>query len=122
MAILNLTDLHHVGRPPFSLAFLLLYSFLGLPGIGIFYRHGRIDVTWFVLPWRYWPYSRYAVCRGTNIDVMPAIQLLIISTRFLLPWDIGTSSRSTGTLEPRDIGTQVHREEKGPCLFESPNR
>ena len=36
MAILNLTELHHVGRPPFFLAFLLLYSILGLPGIGLF--------------------------------------------------------------------------------------
>ena len=36
MAILNLTDLHHVGLPPFFLAFLLLYSFLGLPAIGFF--------------------------------------------------------------------------------------
>ena len=40
MAILNLTDLHHVGRPPFFLA-THFWDFLVLR---FFYRHGRIDV------------------------------------------------------------------------------
>ena len=56
--------------------------------------------------------------RGIHSVVMPAIQLSINSTRFLLPRDIGprdigTPSRSTGTLEPRDIGTPSAHGGKG---------
>ena len=83
-------------------ASLLFFSLLAL------FR--RLIWYWYVLPWRYWTYCHYVVCRGFHIDVMPAIQLLINPTRFLLPWDNGTPrhwnpSRSTGTFEPRDIGT-----------------
>ena len=93
MAILNLTDLHHFGRPPFFLAFLLLFSFWGLPGIGIFYRYGCINV------------MQYAVvCR---IDGTTATQLLINTTSFPLSW----------TLEPRDIGIPSAQEgERGTDL------
>ena len=45
------------------------------------------------------------VRRGIHFVVMPATQLLINTTWFSLSRDIGTPSRSTGTLEPRDIGT-----------------
>ena len=70
-----------------------------------------------------WPYCPYVVCidlavlavlslyvvrHGFHIDVMLATQLLINSTRFPLPWDIGTPRHWNPESMQRDIGTSGH--------------
>ena len=71
--------------------------------------------TWYSASSRYWQYGRTVATRYGSTDATTATQLLINLTWFLLPWDIGTPSRSTGTLEPRDIGTpSAQRGERAP--------
>ena len=69
----------------------------------------RLRSTWY---WAIWQYGRIVSTRYGSIDATTATQLLINTTRFSLPRDIGTprqprvdAPRCTGTLEPRDIGT-----------------
>ena len=90
---------------PFSLLALRLLCFSWYWAIS---WYGRIVLSWYVLPWRYWPYCRYVVRRGFHIDVMPATQLLRNTTRFPLPWDIGTPRHWNPKSKHRDIGTSGH--------------
>ena len=88
MAILNLTDLHQVERPPFF-SLLALYLFFGLPGMDFF--TGMAVLTIRGTPW--YPFRRYAgnsTFNQHNLVFPPSGH-----------WNLGT-------LEPR-----VHREEKG---------
>ena len=91
MAILNLTDFHHVGRPPFFLASCCCTYFLGFLVLGFFFRYGRLNDTWYAVV------SISSLCRQSTQQGFPSLGTLE-------PRDIGTPSRSTGTLEPRDIG------------------
>ena len=79
MAILNLTDLHHVERPPLFFASCFVLIFWTSWYWVFFYMYGRINDTW---------------------NVMPATQLLINTTWFSLPRDIGTPSAQGGDRAP----------------------
>ena len=70
--------------------------------------YDRIVLTLYVLPWLYWPCCRYVLRRGFHIDVMPATQLYSNTTRFPLPWDIGTPRHWNPESKHRDIGTSGH--------------
>ena len=92
-------------------ASLLFFSLLALRLLCFFLVLGYFLV-WpychYVLPWRCWPYCRYVVRRGFHIDVMPAPQLLSNTTRFPLPWDIGTPRHWNPESKHRDTGTSGH--------------
>ena len=72
--------------------------------------------TWYWAFSRCWLYVRIVATRYGSIDATTATQLLINTTWFSLPrdigtldigtLDIGTPSRSTGTFEPRDISAR----------------
>ena len=98
-----------------SLSLLALYSFLGLPGIGFFTGMAVLTSPFYLVLGciavavlgilLVLPYCRYAVCR---IDVTTATQLLINTTSFPLPWDIGTPRHWNPESKHRDIGTSGH--------------
>ena len=68
----------------------------------------RLRSTWYWASLMVLPYCRIVATRYGSTDAMTATQLLINSTRFPLPWDIGTPRHWNLESKHRDIGTSGH--------------
>ena len=78
-----------------------------------------LHFSWYMAFSRYWQYGRIVATRYGSVDATTATQLLINTTWFSFPRDIGTPRHRNPESKHRDIGNlgtlepRVHREGKG---------
>ena len=78
--------------------------------------------TWYWPFSRYWQYGRIVATRYGSIDATTATQLLINTTWFSLPRDIGTPRHWNPESKHRDIGTSGHRNPECTGRGKAPTR
>ena len=93
--------------PSFSHLFASLL-FFSLSGIGLFPGMGRVVLTWYVLPWRYWTYCHCVVYLGVQYRRYAGNPTSNQLNKVSPPWDIGTPRHWNPESKHRDIGTSGH--------------